>query len=97
MNHTEIGTLKIEVIFKKVNLFMKGLKFVNNVQFYESIKLKILNASHSALAYLGLLLGHKYVHEAIGDELCYKFINNYLDKEVIPTIKKQDNFDISSI
>ena len=46
------------------------------------------------MAYLGLLLGHKYVHEAIGDELCYNFINNYLDKEVIPTIKKQDNFDL---
>ena len=70
------------------------IKFVDNVQFYESIKLKILNASHSALAYLGLLLGHNYVHEAIGDELCYNFINNYLDKEVIPTLNKQDNFDL---
>jgi len=70
------------------------IKFVENVEFYENIKLKILNASHSALAYLGLLLGYKYVHEAIDDELCYNFINKYLDKEVIPTIQKEDNFDI---
>jgi len=76
-------------------LYLAFLQDVDNVQFYENIKLKILNASHSALAYLGLLLGHKYVHEAIGDELCYNFINNYLDKEVIPTIKKQDNFDLA--
>ena len=80
--------------FLKSQLVHERIKFVDNVQFYESIKLKILNASHSALAYLGLLLGHKYVHEAIDDELCYNFINNYLDKEVIPTIKKQDNFDL---
>ena len=78
----------------KSHLVHKGIKFVDSVEFYESIKLKILNASHSALAYLGLLLGHKYVHEAIGDELCYNFINNYLDREVIPTIQQQDNFDL---
>ena len=78
----------------KSHLVHKGIKFVDSVEFYESIKLKILNASHSALAYLGLLLGYKYVHEAIGDELCYNFINNYLDREVIPTIQQQDNFDL---
>ena len=79
----------------KSHLIHKRIKFVDSVVFYENIKLKILNASHSALAYLGLLLGHKYVHEAIDDELCYNFINNYLDREVIPTIKKQDNFDLA--
>ena len=72
----------------------RKIKFVNNIEFYENIKLKILNASHSALAYLGLLLGYKYVHEVISDELCYNFINKYLDREVIPTIQKQDNFDL---
>ena len=78
----------------KNNFPHERIKFVDNVTFYENIKLKILNASHSALAYLGLLLGYKYVHEAIEDKLCYNFINNYLDKEVIPTIKVEDNFDI---
>ena len=76
------------------SLVHERIKFVDNVAFYENIKLKILNASHSALAYLGLLLGYTYVHEAIDDELCYNFINKYLDKEVIPTIQKEDKFDI---
>ncbi len=76
------------------SLVHKRIKFVDNIDFYENIKIKILNASHSALAYLGLLLGHKYVHEAINDDLCYNFINKYIDKEVIPTIQKEDNFDI---
>ena len=73
--------------FLKKALTHKRIKFVNNVEFYENIKLKILNASHTALAYLGLLLGYKYVHEAINDELCNKFINEYLDYEVILLLK----------
>ena len=80
--------------FLKNSLIHERIKFVNNVQFYENIKLKILNASHSAIAYLGLLLGHNYVHEVINDEICYNFINKYLDKEVIPTIQNEDNFNI---
>ena len=80
--------------FLKNYLVHERIKFVDNVEFYESIKLKILNASHSALAYLGLLLGYKYVHEVISDKLCYNFINKYLDREVIPTIQKQDKFDL---
>ena len=56
---------------------------------------KILNASHTALAYLGLLLGYKYYAlEAINDELCNKFINEYLDYRVIPTIENEQNFNI---
>ena len=80
--------------FLKKALTHEGIKFVNNVEFYENIKLKILNASHTTLAYLGLLLGYKYVHEAINNEFCNKFINEYLDNEVIPTIENENNFDI---
>ena len=83
--------------FLRKALTHKRIKFVNNVEFYENIKLKILNASHTALAYLGLLLGYKYVHEAINDELCNKFINEYLDYEVIPTIENENNFNIINL
>ena len=34
------------------------------------------------------------MHEAINDELCNKFINEYLDYEVIPTIENEHNFNI---
>ena len=71
-----------------------NIKFVDDVKFYENIKLKILNASHSAIAYIGHLLGYVYVHEAINDDICYNFISNFLDKEVIPTLPHKNNFDI---
>ena len=81
--------------YLKSILCHQQIHFVNDVKFYENIKLKILNASHSALAYIGHLLGYKYVHEAINDEICYNFISNFLDKEVIPTLDVKNNFDIN--
>lgn len=44
-----------------------GAELVADVRPYEIGKLRILNGAHSALAYLGLEKGHRFVHEAIGD------------------------------
>ena len=71
------------------------IKFVKNVSFYEDVKLKILNSSHSAIAYLGLLFDYTYVHEAVADKRIDLFISRYLDNEVLPNIKVKDNFDIT--
>ncbi len=71
------------------------IKFVEDVKFYENNKLKILNASHSALAYIGHLCGYTYVHEAIEDKNIYNFILNFLDQEVLPTLEIKDDFNIN--
>ena len=42
------------------------------------------------------MLGYVYVHEAINDDICYNFISNFLDKEVIPTLPYKNDFDIKS-
>ena len=70
------------------------IKFVDDVSFYEDIKLKILNASHSAIAYLGLLFDYNYVHEAISDKMISVFISKYLDLEVLPNLRIKDGFEI---
>ncbi len=44
-----------------------GAVIVPSVTPYELRKLRLLNGSHSALAYAGLLKGHSHVHEAIAD------------------------------
>jgi fructuronate reductase len=43
-----------------------GAVFTSDVLPYESLKLRLLNGSHSALAYLGLLAGYDYIAEFIG-------------------------------
>jgi fructuronate reductase len=44
-----------------------GAQFVADVRSFETMKLRMLNGAHSALAYLGLERGHQFVHEAIAD------------------------------
>jgi len=42
-----------------------GVQLVGDAEPYETAKLRLLNGAHSALAYLGLERGYRYVHEAI--------------------------------
>lgn len=47
---------------------LSGAEFVSDTRLYEEQKLRILNAAHSALAYLGLLQGCRWVSEAIAKQ-----------------------------
>lgn len=49
------------------DLAAAGVQLVADVAPWEHAKLRLLNAAHSALAYAGLLRGHRYVHQAIAD------------------------------
>ena len=82
--------------FLKSEFFYKSnIKIVDNVGLYENIKLRFLNASHSAVSYIGLLLGYKFVHEVMEDYDCYKFIYNFMNLEVLPIVKVPKDFDKS--
>jgi fructuronate reductase len=59
---------------------------VDEVEHYELMKLRMLNGSHSTLAYLGYLAGHQYVADAIGDPAIRKLIHGLMTEEVIPTL-----------
>ena len=61
-----------------------GVQIVKDVALFESVKLRMLNAAHSALAYLGMLLGYEYIHEAMGDESLATFVDYLLRHEVAP-------------
>ncbi len=44
-----------------------GALLVDDVAPYEAVKLRLLNGSHSALAYLGALAGYEHVADAVAD------------------------------
>jgi mannitol 2-dehydrogenase len=44
-----------------------GVQLVSDVEPYELMKLRLLNASHQALCYLGYLAGYRYAHEVCQD------------------------------
>ena len=46
-----------------------GVQVVDDVEPYELMKLRLLNASHQALAYFGYLCGYRLVHDAAQDPL----------------------------
>jgi mannitol 2-dehydrogenase len=55
-----------------------GVHVVDDVRPYELMKLRLLNASHQAMAYLGYLSGHRYAHEVCTDPLFVDFLLGYM-------------------
>ena len=62
-----------------------GVTMVADVRPFEEMKLRLLNGSHSAIAYLGLLGGHATVAEAFADAAIRNFVER-LWREAIPTL-----------
>ncbi len=73
-----------------------GVQFVKDVRPFEEMKLRLLNASHSYLAYAGLNRGYNFVHEAIRDEELLRDVSSLMDEEVIPLLHIPQDFDIYS-
>jgi mannitol 2-dehydrogenase len=71
-----------------------GVQIVGDVEPYELMKLRLLNASHQALCYLGYLAGYRYAHEVCQDELFVDFLLGYMDAEATPTLPPVPGVDL---
>ena len=65
---------------------VEGVQMVSDVRPFETMKLRMLNGSHSLLAYVGLLLGYESVFDAINDADLARFIERYMLDEAVPTL-----------
>ncbi len=72
------------------------VQLVDDVEPYELMKLRLLNASHQALCYLGYLAGHRYAHEVCQDELFADFLLAYMDREATPTLEPVPGVDVDA-
>jgi fructuronate reductase len=68
------------------NLEQAGVEFVGDVAPYELMKLRMLNGSHSTLAYLGYLSGHEYVSQVVGQPEFHALATRLMTEEVVPTL-----------
>lgn len=59
-----------------------GVQIVPSVEPYEEAKIRILNASHSVIAWAGALLGFTFVHEAARDARVRRWIHEYTDDAI---------------
>lgn len=73
-----------------------GVQLVDEVLPYELMKLRLLNASHQALAYLGHLAGYTYAHEAAQDPLFADFLLGYMEREATPTLEPVPGVDLDA-
>lgn len=71
-----------------------GVQLVTDVAPYELMKLRLLNASHQVMSYLGYLAGYRYIHEVCQDELFRDFLLGYLDQEATPTLLAVPGIDL---
>jgi mannitol 2-dehydrogenase len=72
-----------------------GVQVVDDVEPYELMKLRLLNASHQALCYFGYLCGYRLVHEAAQDPLFQAFLLGYMDEEATPTLPPAPGVDLT--
>ena len=63
-----------------------GVQFTGDVDPYEQVKLRMLNASHSMLAFPGILIGHRIVHLAMKDPNVSELLDQFLSEDAGPLL-----------
>jgi fructuronate reductase len=64
-----------------------GVTYASDVGAWERAKLRILNGAHSSLAYIGLLLGHETVADAMSDPGLAAFVQQLVDNDIIASLQ----------
>ncbi len=63
-----------------------GAELVESVAPYEEAKIRILNASHSCIAWAGTLIGLRYIHESTAVPAIHDMAYEYITRDVIPCL-----------
>ncbi|KVS70073.1 D-arabinitol 4-dehydrogenase [Burkholderia cepacia] len=63
-----------------------GVELVGSVLPYEEAKIRILNATHSCIAWAGTLVGLRYIHEGTLNGDIRQFAHDYVTQDVIPCL-----------
>ena len=63
-----------------------GVEMVESVQAYEEAKIRLLNATHSCIAWAGTLAGYLYIHEGTHDGAIRKMAYDYVTDDAIPVL-----------
>ena len=73
-----------------------GVQFVEDVAPFELMKLRLLNGSHSSIAYLGYLAGRQTVSEAMAMPALRQFVGHLMAREVAPTLHVPEGTDLAA-
>jgi mannitol 2-dehydrogenase len=71
-----------------------GVQFVNDVEPYERMKIRLLNAGHSLLGFAGSLLGYQTIDETIHDPLLENYLRLFMNSDVTPVLGRIEGVDL---
>ncbi|MFV0634100.1 mannitol dehydrogenase family protein [Demequina sp.] len=73
-----------------------GATFTDHVAPYEHAKLRILNGTHSMLAYAGALRGHALIADAVADPELHALARTQIDDDAIPSLGERGEIDLEA-
>ncbi len=73
-----------------------GVTVTNDVAAFDRAKLRVVNGLHSTLAYLGSLLRHRTVFEAMCDTSLVDFLRDLVHHDIQPTLIAPQGMDLDS-
>ncbi len=73
-----------------------GVTMSDDIAGYDRAKLRLLNAAHSALAYLGLLRRLRTVGDAIADPVLGRFVERLMREHIAPNTRLPPGLDVQA-
>lgn len=70
-----------------------GAQMVDDVTAFEDMKLRMLNGTHSALAYLGYLAGHETIADTVADPVFATYVHRCW-AEIMPAVKAPEGVSL---
>ncbi len=64
---------------------------VDDVEPYEEAKIRVLNATHSCIAWAGTLRGYQYIHQGTNDPEVRQLAYDYVTNDVIPCLSSPES------
>lgn len=74
----------------------EGVEMVADVAPFETMKLRMLNGSHSLLAYIGALAGIETVYDGINHIELRALLRRYMLEEAAPTLEMPEEIDLDA-
>jgi len=68
-----------------------GVQMVDSVAPYEEAKIRLLNATHSCIAWAGTLAGYDFIHQGTHDARIRQFAYEYATDDTIPALDRPEH------
>ncbi len=81
---------------QRPDLAAVGVELVSDVTPYEHMKLRMLNGTHSSLAYLGYLAGYETIADCMTDPVLASFVRDLWTNEIIPALTPPPGADLNA-